>query len=118
MMSRDRSKYRVRRSRVSSASRLSARVVNPTRSANRIETRRRSATGAATAGVGWGTRGAATDARGPTNDVAHSPQNLTVGSFPAPHFGHTTTRGEAHSPQNLRPAVLGAPQFEQITTAS
>ena len=52
----------------------------------------------------------------PVNGVAHSPQNLTVGSFAAPHVGHAITSGAAHSPQNLRPTVFALPQFEQITT--
>ena len=56
------------------------------------------------------------DAAPAVSDVAHSPQNLTVGSFAAPHVGHAITSGAAHSPQNLRPAVFALPQFEQITT--
>src|SRR3990172_7000079 len=51
MTSRARSKYRVRVSRTSSASRSSANGVKPTRSANRTLTRRRSATAPATAGA-------------------------------------------------------------------
>ena len=50
------------------------------------------------------------------NGVAHSPQNLTVGSFAAPQVGQATTRGAAHSPQKRRPAAFALPQFEQITT--
>jgi hypothetical protein len=52
----------------------------------------------------------------PDKGVAHSPQNLTVGSFAAPHVGHATESGAAHSPQNLRPTVFGLPHFEQITS--
>src|ERR1700675_4740078 len=95
MTSRARLKYWVRSSRVSSGSRPSARVVKPTRSAKSTDTIRRSATGATgAAGAGGGGRGPATDvpAAAPASDVPHSPQNLPVGGFAAPHAGHVTAR--------------------------
>jgi hypothetical protein len=91
----------------------SANVVNPTRSAKRIETTRRSATEAwpraatgdiapALAGSGW----------------AHSPQNFSPGSFRAPQDGQGSASGAAHSEQNFRPVRFSVPQFEQTTCVS
>ena len=50
-----------------------------------------------------------------TSGVAHSPQNLEVAAFVAPHVGQTAANRVAHSPQNLRPASFSVPQLEQIT---
>ena len=94
-------------------------VVKPTRSANRTDTSRRSATGTKAGPPGR----APTRGSGPTdpptsaavNGVAHSPQNLAVGGFGVPQFGHAVTRRAAHSTQNLRPTSLSVPQFAQIT---
>jgi hypothetical protein len=111
---------------VSSASRPSARVVKPTRSAKRIETSRRSATGAsadvpavAPEGVGPAARKAALAAVTPaTSGVAHSPQNFDVVEFDAPHDGQIAASALPHSPQNLRPASLVNPQLLQTTHGS
>src|SRR6266540_665866 len=103
------SKYRERRSRTSSASRVSDRVVNPTRSANSTETNRRSEPGSA-----WGGRAADSGA----SAEPHSPQNFTPGPFDAPQVAHTIARGDPHSPQNFRPTSFSVPQTEQITQSS
>src|SRR5436189_3116692 len=114
MSVRHASKYRVRSSRTSSASRDSLSPVNPTRSANRTETRRRSAVGAAAGGASGGpTTGAERAAASPSGDP-HSPQNLTPGSFAAPQTGQPTASARPHSPQNFLPALFAAPQLEQV----
>ncbi len=100
---------------MSSASRPSASVVNPTRSAKRMETSRRSATGASAEVEGPGWKGAVVEGRGPaTSGVAHSPQNFAVAEFVVPQAGQTAARRPPHSPQNLRPASFSVPQLEQI----
>src|SRR6266542_803567 len=106
------SKYRVSRSRTSSASRLSERLVNPTRSAKRTDTSRRSAAGAA---EGWGwALGTTSDGAVAARGDPHSPQNFTVVGFGAPQFAQTRASGVPHSPQNLRPGSFSVPQAEQI----
>ena len=109
---------------MSSASRPSASVVKPTRSANRIETRRSSAIGAALAvpavrKAGWAVADGVAAATAPTTSgVAHSPQNFEVEAFAAPQDGQTAANRVAHSPQNLRPASFSVPQLEQINQGS
>jgi hypothetical protein len=80
------SKYRVSSSRTSSASRDSASVVNPTRSANRTDTSRRSATGADWVVAGSGAAAADTPGLGaPASAVPHSPQNFWPDGLCAEH---------------------------------
>ena len=98
---------------MSSASRPSDRVVNPTRSANRTDTSRRSATGAADARA-LDSVVAADELRA----AAQLPQNFSPGSFDAPQDGHETASGAAHSEQNLRPLLFSVPQFEQTIRRS
>ena len=80
--------------------------MKPTRSANRIETRRRSAVGAS--GLP-----AAAAAPGLRRSVPHSPQNLTPGAFDVPHDGHADARAVPHSPQNFLPGSFVVPQTGQ-----
>jgi hypothetical protein len=85
--------------------------VKPTRSANRTETRRRSADGVGAAAgvaiaVGW-----ATGLRG----VPHSPQNLSRGAFGVPQFGQGLAKGLPHSPQNFRSGSFSVPHCGQTT---
>ena len=84
--------------------------MNPTRSANRTDTSRRSAWGC---GAGRGP-----DSGGVSSGVPHSPQNLTPGGFAAPQDGHDRWSGAPHSPQNLRFPSLGSPQAAQSTEAT
>src|SRR3954471_13362425 len=120
MTSRARSKERVRSSRVSSGSRPSARVVDPTRSANRIETRRRSATGAPAIPAGWsdaapvGAAAVAADADAPTG-VPQFEQNLAPGIVGVPHAVHVAANAVPHSEQNLAPTRFSLPQTEHCT---
>src|SRR5207244_918488 len=82
------------------------------RSANRIETSRRSAVGCSRrdrAGRnGWAARSAAS-AKG----VPHSPQNFAAGLLGVPHAGQRRASAEPHSRQNLRPASFSVPHTEQ-----
>src|SRR5437867_2280140 len=115
MIVRHVSKYFDRSSRTSSESRASEIVVNPTRSANKTETNRRSAVGATRAGEAtWDV--AELDAWPVPSARAepHSPQNFSPGSFDAPQVGHPTASAEPHSAQNFRPARFSAPQDPQI----
>ena len=97
---------------MSSASRPSASVVKPTRSAKRIVTSRRSATGAELVGPGR-TVVAGEDVAPATRGFAHSPQNFAVGRLAVPQAGHTCVSRAAHSMQNLVPAGFSVPQLEQ-----
>ena len=99
------SKYRESSSRTSSASRDSLSEVNPTRSANRTVTKRRSDEGAA----------AAVRAGGPSSPAPHSSQNSASGGTGWP-LGQTRDRGEPHWRQNLALARLPAPQTAQVMT--
>src|SRR5262245_9150241 len=92
------SKYPERSSLTSSASRDSDREVNPTRSANRIETSLRSATGAS--GCPRPDRAAAA-AAGPESEVPHSPQKPSSGPMGLPHDGHACASGDPHFEQNF-----------------
>ncbi len=108
------SKYSERSSRTASASRPSAIVVNPTRSANSTVTKRRSATGAACAAPmavasGVGPRDAAAAASSLMSRVPHSPQKRAWGGLVDPHVGQAAASLEPHSWQNLRPASLTVP---------
>ena len=119
------SKYRVSVSRTSSASRSAANGVNPTRSANRTETSRISATGAsagaAAADSPFDAPGPATTAvpgapgAAPWRPVPHSLQNRAVGAFVVPQLGHVPDSFIAQPLQNLAPLGFSVPQFEQIT---
>src|SRR5262249_14784412 len=113
------SKYRLRSPRTSSASRPSEYVVNPTRSANRMLTTRRSATGPGpfapvvaglARGAGLGAAGAAALAPA-CSGVAHSEQNLAVGGLIVPQFGQPVASGVAHSEQNFAPTRFSVAQF-------
>ena len=110
---------------MSSASRCSEELVNPTRSTKRTETRRRSATGAIPAAVDARTTGAAATA--PTAVISpavsaldrgfpHSPQNLAPGSFAAPHVGQAVDSRAPHSKQNFRASSFAVPQLAQVST--
>ena len=85
--------------------------MKPTRSANRTETSRRSATAAELA-TGACAAGRAVGSSG----VAHSEQNFAPGRFALPQVGQDAGRGVAHSAQNLEPGRFSVPQFEQVTT--
>jgi len=106
------SKYRDRSSRTSSGSRDSERVVNPTRSANRTDTRRRSAIAGSRATA---RRDAGADVGPPPRGVPHSPQNRSSTSFAAPQFGQASASAFPQAEQNFRPGRFSVPQLEQIT---
>src|SRR5919201_798603 len=106
------SKYRERSSRTSSASRLSERVVKPTRSAKRTETRRRSAAGACRGGGVLGVAAAAVRA------VPHSAQKRCPSAYGAPHDGHASASGAPHSTQNFAVATLSVPQLGQVIASN
>src|SRR5262245_38367040 len=113
MSRRQVSKYLDRSSRTSSASRDSESVVNPTRSAKRTETRRRSAacfSGTAGGGV------AAAGASATSSELPQSPQNRFPGGFEAPHDAQTDASAFPQSPQNRLPAGFSAPQLGQVLT--
>src|SRR4051794_10867303 len=97
------SKYRDSSSRTSSASRDSDKGVKPTRSANRTEQTRRSASGA---NAGW----PAPDAGAVTvaSTDPHSPQNFCAAPTGALQEGHVSARAVPHSWQNFPVAGLGA----------
>ena len=93
--------------------------MKPTRSANRIVTSRRSATGPVSGPDGPGrTVFAGRGVVPATSGVAHSPQKRMSASFGAPHEGHSSASGAAQPPQNLRPDRFSVPQFEQTTQCS
>src|ERR671930_1114507 len=104
------SKYRESSSRTPSASRDSEIVVKPTRSANRTETSRRSATGAIGAG---GSPAGATSTASRASGEPHSPQNLAPGEFATPQDGQATASGLPHSAQNFRPGSFSVAQLGQ-----
>ena len=92
---------------MSSASRPSEADVKPTRSANRTETSRRSATGAAVLS-GPAMRGCPE-----LSDAPHSPQNFAVGGFAVSHAGQASVSAVPHSPQNFLPTSFSALQALQ-----
>ena len=47
--------------------------------------------------------------------LAHSAQNLAVGTLAVAQLAQTTARRVAHSVQNFAPGGFAVPQFEQIT---
>src|SRR5438552_10746806 len=109
------SKYRVRSSRTSSASRDSESVVNPTRSANRIDTRRRSALGRSR-GVAArivAVTGAAAPAGLSATGAPHSSQNLAPEATGWP-LGQTAASPAPQLLQNLASVRFSVPQFAQI----
>ena len=83
--------------------------MKPTRSTNRTETSRRSATGG-------GATGAATGAAGWPSGVPHSPQNRWPGGFEAPQDAHPAASALPQLPQNFWPAGFSVPQVEQANT--
>ena len=93
------SKYAESSSRTSSGSRASDSGVKPTRSQNRTEHIRRSATGTTAAWAG-------TTA---TSSVPQWPQNLACGATGRPQDGQPWASGLPHSMQNRSPASLWAP---------
>src|SRR3954447_11722483 len=95
-------KYRDSSSRTSSGSRDSDNVVNPTRSPNRTEVTRRSATRAETSL--WRPFGGIGGTTAPGAGVPHSMQNLPVTAAPQPT--QDAACGAPHSGQNF--AVSGA----------
>ena len=109
--------------RASSGSRSSISSVEPLMSANSAVTVLRSpSTAGEASGSSAATRIAATAVavgRACDDDVVsgapQSPQNLSPGSFDAPHRGHFETNGAPHPPQNLRPSRLSDPHFAQRT---
>src|SRR6266542_1476921 len=109
------SKYPESSSRTSSASRDSESVVNPTRSANSTETRRRSAMADRGTGSARSRAGEAGAGPAPPSAAPHSPQTLCPGGFAEPQAEHVTCSGEPHSPQNFCPTGFSAPQLEQTT---
>src|SRR4051794_13418216 len=115
-MSRARSKYRPRSSRVSSGSWAAASGVNPTRSAKSTVTRRRSDPPERGAGSA-GSVAVAPVWTGALSEEAHSEQNFAVGGFVAPHDGQASARRAAHSLQNFAPTAFSVPQFAQIIVA-
>src|SRR5438874_13128169 len=109
MSRRDVSKYRESSSRTSAGSRDSEIVVNPTRSAKRTDTRRRSAAGLSTgADVRTGTVASSSAA-------PHSPQNLSRASFGAPQEGHARARAVPHWPQNFLLGAFSNPHVGHLT---
>jgi hypothetical protein len=99
---------------VSSASRPSASVVNPTRSAKRIDTNLSSAVaGSVWGGTAWSraTLGIAAPRAAP-----QSPQNRLPGSNGAPQVGQPVGREAPQSPQNRLPGGFSVPQLPQTTT--
>jgi hypothetical protein len=112
----DVSKYLASSSRTSSASRVSDSLVNPTRSAKRTETSRRSKLGAVRVGSRCATVSALVVPVGEAvaaSGEPHSPQNFEPGSFVVPHLGQAAASGAPHSPQNFRWAALSVPQVVQ-----
>src|SRR5437763_5042208 len=93
------SKYRDRRSRTSSESRDSDRVVKPTRSANRTETSRRSAAGSL--GGGWPMLGRREVAAVSPSAAPHSPKNFRPGGLGCPQTPQRLAMEAQHSPQNF-----------------
>src|SRR5262249_24741536 len=86
---------------------------NPTRSANRTETSRRSVVCSdVTERAGGG--GVPATGTAPAREDPHSPQNFIPGAFRVPHEGQATVRGRPHSPENLRRASFSNPQFEHV----
>ena len=87
-------------------------------SANRIETRRRSATGASVAAVmgrfaaGWGGADASASA---ANAVPHSLQNFPVPTRAAPHARQASVRRVPQLMQNLAPAGFSSWQLGHVT---
>src|SRR6266550_2706170 len=97
------SKYRVRSSRTSSESRCSDSVVNPTRSANRTDTWRRSEAGDPPAAVA--AIGVVSGATVPSDltGVPHFPQKRSSGSKGAPQFEQLFDRAAPQTEQKLLP---------------
>src|SRR5258705_13571513 len=108
-------KYCDRSSRVSSASRPSDNVVNPTRSPNMMVVRRRSATRFGASDEAGSDVGAAV----PVSAAPQSPQNFLPGSRAAPHAEQMAASGPPQSLQNFLPSGFSAAQEgHEIATCS
>src|SRR5262249_28230406 len=96
--------------------RSSANGVNPTKSANRTLTTRRSATAsaAATGAAGTAAKGRGAVGAGGGSGVAQVGQKFAPGRVLGPPFWQPPTSGDAHSSQNLAPATFCVPQLLQI----
>src|SRR5688500_10619105 len=94
-------------------------VVNPTRSANRMVTKRRSAalgvSDAWAAGVVRAGVATAPAAVWPGSACPHSAQNLGLPSYGVPQFGQAVVSARPHSPQNFWPAWVSDPHRGQGT---
>ena len=115
-----RSKYRVRSSRTSSASRPSENVVNPTRSTNSTLTSRRSATGADTSpDVEYSMGVSATPTRPSAGlgrrRVAQFVQNSALGGLTVPQVGQPGASGFPQCMQNRASVRFSVPHLEQVT---
>src|SRR3954462_11971519 len=113
------SKYLVRVSRTSSASRSSANGVKPTRSAKRTLTTRRSALSAPVGGWAVGATGRgraplAAAGAGPASAKPHSAQNFAPGTYGVEQLGQVDASAVPHSAQNFAVAALAVPQLEQF----
>lgn len=86
---------------MSSASREADRLVYPTRSTNRTETRRSSAAGV----------GTCADA---ASGVPHSAQNFCPAVYGVPQLGHRTASGVPHSTQKRALSALTVEQDGQV----
>ncbi len=111
------SKYVSSSARTSSASRDSDRVVKPTRSAKRTETRRRSVVGLALepAPADGDALGVAAASASPSA-LPHSPQNLAPGVFAEPQVEQLTARRWPQFRQNFLPGSFSAAQLVQVIT--
>ena len=88
--------------------------MNPTRSANSTETRRRSATGAGTKAGAPARAGSALCA----SDVPHSAQNFAAAGSCAPQDRHVRASAVPHSTQNFAPGMFSVAQLAQIIRCS
>src|SRR3954447_15252921 len=84
-------------------------VVKPTRSANRTETRRRSATGTSVL-AGF----AVVVAAAAPSCVPQSPQKRWPGGLTAPQLGHAASSEVPQLPQNRLPVGFSVPQLGQV----
>src|SRR6266542_813120 len=94
--------------RTSSGSAWSERSVKPARSANRIETNRRSSVGSA-----GGLEGDAELPGGPPTGEPQAEQNRAPWGRASPHAPQTSGRGEPHWRQNRAPVGASVPQLGQ-----
>ena len=95
---------------MSSASRPSEAVVNPTRSAKSTETRRRSETGSC---LGFSWSGACEGVTRELVTAPHSEQNFAPAARGAEHDAHARASVAPHSEQNFAPGAFSVPQASQ-----